>query len=213
MVRTDVLWARLTGDGFKSLRTRLSVLYAALFGAAMILVSLAVYGAISANAERTVRVRLAGENAWLTIKGRTEGITRAEFEYDIPLADARELLEICLPSVIDKTRHCVLYGAHVWEIDVFHGENEGLVVAEVELADESISPEIPPWIGREADLATWEAAAGSGCRGAASAQAPRRSSLARSRQIYTYPMAWGAFPCLGHDRTTSLRSARFGCSR
>ncbi|MEY3897324.1 MAG: hypothetical protein RLZZ214_2845 [Verrucomicrobiota bacterium] len=106
-------------------------------------------GYLSQDPDRTVRVRIAGGSAWLTIKGRSQDITRAEFEYDIPLADARELLDICLPSVIEKTRHCVLYGGHVWEIDVFHGENEGLVVAEVELADESVSPEIPPWIGRE----------------------------------------------------------------
>ncbi len=106
-------------------------------------------GYLSQDPDRTVRVRIAGENAWLTIKGRTAGITRAEFEYEIPLADAQTLLELCPPSVIDKTRHRVPYGRHVWEIDVFHGENEGLIVAEVELADEAIQPEIPPWIGRE----------------------------------------------------------------
>ena len=96
-----------------------------------------------------MRVRLAGENAWLTIKGRTRGISRAEFEYAIPPAEARELLGLCLPSVIDKTRHLVRHGGHVWEIDVFHGENEGLVIAEVELLDETESPEIPKWAGAE----------------------------------------------------------------
>jgi len=106
-------------------------------------------GYLSQDPDRTVRVRLAGENAWLTIKGRTQGITRAEFEYAIPADDARTLLEMCLPSVIDKTRHEVSYGGHLWEIDVFHGDNEGLVIAEVELADESISPELPPWVGAE----------------------------------------------------------------
>ena len=106
-------------------------------------------GYLSQDPDRTVRVRVAGENAWLTIKGRSREITRAEFEYEIPLADATELLAMCLPSVIDKTRHRVSYAGHVWEIDVFHGANEGLVIAEVELADESISPDTPPWAGAE----------------------------------------------------------------
>jgi CYTH domain-containing protein len=96
-----------------------------------------------------VRVRLAGENAWLTVKGRTEGITRAEFEYPIPVDDARALLAICLPSVIDKTRHRIGFGGHLWEIDVFHGTNEGLVMAEVELDDESAAPALPLWAGEE----------------------------------------------------------------
>lgn len=106
-------------------------------------------GYLSQDPDRTVRVRIAGQKAWLTIKGRSREITRDEFEYEIPLEDARELLEMCLPSVIDKTRHRVAFGEHVWEIDVFHGENDGLVVAEVELSDESVAPEIPPWVGRE----------------------------------------------------------------
>jgi CYTH domain-containing protein len=106
-------------------------------------------GYLSQDPDRTVRVRIAGETAWLTIKGRSEGITRAEFEYEIPLEDAKALLELCLPSVIDKTRHLITFGGHDWEIDVFHGDNEGLVVAEVELADVSDSPDIPPWLGAE----------------------------------------------------------------
>ena len=106
-------------------------------------------GYLSLDPDRTVRVRLAGDNAWLTIKGRTEGITRAEFEFAIPTDDAQMLLAICLPSLIDKTRHEISYRGHLWEIDVFHGDNEGLVIAEVELADESISPALPPWVGAE----------------------------------------------------------------
>jgi adenylate cyclase len=106
-------------------------------------------GYLSQDPERTVRVRIGGEKAWLTIKGKSEGISRLEFEYAIPVAEARELLELCLPSVIDKTRHKISYGGHVWEIDVFHGDNEGLLIAEVELADESVTPELPPWIGEE----------------------------------------------------------------
>lgn len=106
-------------------------------------------GYLTLDPDRTVRVRLAGENAWLTVKGRTQGITRAEFEYAIPPDDARILLGMCLPSVIDKTRHRIDFGGHVWEVDVFHGANEGLVLAEVELDYESANPELPPWIGVE----------------------------------------------------------------
>ncbi len=106
-------------------------------------------GYLSIDADRTVRVRLAGNGAWLTIKGRTEGISRAEFEYPIPPGEARGLLKLCLPSVIDKTRHRVPFGGHVWEVDVFHGDNEGLILAEVELPDESVTPELPPWVGTE----------------------------------------------------------------
>ena len=106
-------------------------------------------GYLSLDPDRCVRVRLAGEEAWLTIKGRTEGITRAEFEYPIPVEDARELLGMCLPSVIDKTRHRIPFGGHDWEVDVFHGANEGLVIAEVELEDESAIFQLPPWAGME----------------------------------------------------------------
>lgn len=106
-------------------------------------------GYLSIDADRTVRVRLAGNDAWITIKGRTEGISRAEFEYPVPQDEARELLKLCLPSVIDKTRHQVSFGGHVWEVDVFHGDNSGLILAEVELADESVVPELPPWAGME----------------------------------------------------------------
>ncbi len=106
-------------------------------------------GYLSQDLERTVRIRIGGEEAWLTVKGRTRGIRRAEFEYVIPVAEARKLLELCLPSVIDKTRHRVFYGGRTWEIDVFHGDNDGLVIAEVELADESVLLDLPPWIGEE----------------------------------------------------------------
>lgn len=106
-------------------------------------------GYLAIEPERTVRVRLAGDEAWLTIKGPTRGISRFEFEYPIPVDDARSLLELCVSKVIDKTRHRIPHAGHVWEVDVFHGENEGLVIAEVELADESIMPELPPWVGEE----------------------------------------------------------------
>ncbi len=106
-------------------------------------------GYLSQDPDRTVRVRIAGDQAWITIKGRSAGISRQEFEYEIPVEEGRELLGLCLPSVIDKTRHVLSHAGHVWEVDEFHGDNEGLVVAEVELADESISPEFPGWVGEE----------------------------------------------------------------
>jgi len=106
-------------------------------------------GYLTLDPDRCVRVRLAGENAWLTVKGRTLGITRGEFEYPIPPEDARTLLDMCLPSEIDKTRHRIASGGHIWEVDVFHGANDGLVIAEVELADEEEAIEPPPWLGEE----------------------------------------------------------------
>ncbi len=106
-------------------------------------------GYLSKDPDRTVRIRLSGETAWITVKGRGEGISRPEFEYPIPAEDARELLDLCLPSVIEKTRFRIPHGGQVWEIDVFHGSNEGLVVAEIELDDPADCPEMPPWLGKE----------------------------------------------------------------
>ena len=102
-------------------------------------------GYLSLDPDRTVRVRAAGKNAWLTIKGRNSGITRAEFEFEIPSEQARSLLKLCLPTIIDKTRYRIFHRGYVWEVDVFHGENEGLILAEVELSNESDSPELAPW--------------------------------------------------------------------
>ena len=106
-------------------------------------------GYLLLDPDRCVRVRVAGDEAWLTIKGRTEGITRSEFEYPIPVSDAQALLGMCLQSVIDKTRHRIPFCRHVWEVDVFHGENAGLVLAEVELEHDSEQPDLPSWIGDE----------------------------------------------------------------
>lgn len=111
-------------------------------------------GYLTQDPDRTVRVRVAGEKGYLTIKGRSKGISRAEFEYEIPVMEAQELLLLCLPSVIDKTRHRVPHGGHVWEVDVFHGENTGLIIAEVELENETISPEIPAWVGEDVSADT-----------------------------------------------------------
>ena len=104
---------------------------------------------LSRKQEATVRVRIVESQAWLTIKGKTRGMSRAEYDYRIPLADARELLKLCDEGLIEKRRFRIAHGLHVWEVDVFHGENEGLVVAEVELRNEKEEPEMPPWVGRE----------------------------------------------------------------
>jgi len=98
----------------------------------------------------SVRVRLAGDEAWLNIKSRERGSQRLEFEYPIPVDDARELLErLALPGRISKTRHHVDHAGHLWEIDEFDGDNDGLVVAEIELStiDEHFSR--PSWLGEE----------------------------------------------------------------
>lgn len=110
-----------------------------------------VQGYLSSVAERTVRVRIRGERGYLTIKGagNDSGLSRYEWEREIPFAEAEELLALCEPGVIDKTRHLVPVGDHVYEVDEFHGDNAGLVVAEIELADETEAFEKPAWLGRE----------------------------------------------------------------
>ena len=107
-------------------------------------------GYLSRDKERTVRVRVAGELAFITIKGLTNGIERLEFEYPISLADANEMLEtLCVKPLIEKIRYNIMSEGHLWEVDEFIGDNEGLIVAEVELkfADESVV--IPDWVGQE----------------------------------------------------------------
>ncbi|HUT42114.1 MAG TPA: CYTH domain-containing protein [Gammaproteobacteria bacterium] len=107
-------------------------------------------GYLSTEPACSVRVRLAGEQAWLTIKGETVGITRVEYEYPIPTVDAGELLDhLCKRPLIEKTRYRVEVSGLVWEVDEFHGANAGLVIAEVELANEHQHIELPDWTGRE----------------------------------------------------------------
>lgn len=99
---------------------------------------------------RTVRVRIAGEEAFLTIKGQASGISRMEFEYPIPLEDARIMLtELCEQPIIEKKRSRINYQGFVWEVDEFFGENEGLLVAEIELAAEGQAFAKPSWVGEE----------------------------------------------------------------
>ncbi len=108
-------------------------------------------GYLTATPERTVRIRRAGDRGFVTIKGplNAAGTTRSEWEYEIPVAEAEAMLALCEPGVIDKTRHAVPYGDHLFEVDQFHGANEGLVLAEVELEDEDEAFRVPPWLGRE----------------------------------------------------------------
>lgn len=110
-----------------------------------------VQGYICSQPGRTVRIRIRGEKGFLTIKGPSDdkGLSRYEFEQEIPLPDAEQLLTLCEPGVIDKVRHLVRAGKHTWEVDVFHGANEGLVMAEIELASEDEPFEKPDWIGEE----------------------------------------------------------------
>lgn len=106
-------------------------------------------GYLAIDGGNNVRIRTDGESAWLTIKGRGEGITRPEFEYEIPAADAAPLLGLCQNRVVEKKRHLVPAGNLVWEIDEFSGENSGLVVAEIELPDQSTSVPRPAWLGED----------------------------------------------------------------
>ncbi len=106
-----------------------------------------VQGYLSLDPDRTVRVRLRGDDrGLLTVKGRNDGPTRAEFEYEIPRGDAEQLLELCVGAVIDKVRHEVEVDGRTWEVDVFAGDNDGLIVAEVELDDADAAPEPPSWV-------------------------------------------------------------------
>lgn len=106
-------------------------------------------GYLNRDKTRTVRVRVAGEAAFLTIKGVNVGATRAEFEYPIPLADAEALLSLCDGPLIEKTRYLLDHAGTRWELDVFAGDNAGLVVAEVELASEDQAFAKPDWLGDE----------------------------------------------------------------
>ncbi len=110
-------------------------------------------GYLSTAKERVVRVRVADGKGFLTIKGKTEGFSRAEFEYEIPLKDAEVLLNtLCERPLIEKLRYQMEYEGTLWEVDVFLGENQGLVVAEVELKSETQSFVLPQWIGEEVSL-------------------------------------------------------------
>ena len=107
-------------------------------------------GYLSSAAERVVRVRIEGDHAKLTIKGPTKGVTRSEYEYAIPVDDAAAMLrELCEQPIITKRRHVVEHEGKRWEVDVFGGDNAGLVIAELELASEDEAFAKPPWVREE----------------------------------------------------------------
>jgi len=106
-------------------------------------------GYLNRDKQRTVRVRVAGDEAWLTVKGPSSGAVRSEFEYAIPLDDAKQMLSLCEQPLIEKNRYVVEHAGHTWEVDEFLGDNAGLVVAEIELASADESFVKPDWIGEE----------------------------------------------------------------
>ncbi len=110
-----------------------------------------VQGYLASNPERTVRVRIKGDKGYITVKGKTtgSGMSRYEWEKEIPAEEARELLTLCEPFPVLKTRYLVPISGHLFEIDVFHGENEGLVIAEIELDSIDEAFEKPSWLGKE----------------------------------------------------------------
>ncbi|MBF0680225.1 MAG: CYTH domain-containing protein [Devosia sp.] len=125
----------VTGDGWRGAATSSSALR---------------QGYLSTNAKATVRIRIIDDaRAVLTLKGPTRGISRAEFEYDVPLEEGRALLEMARPEVVEKRRYEVPFGGLTWEVDVFEGSHAGLVMAEVELTDAAQDIALPDWAGRE----------------------------------------------------------------
>lgn len=106
-------------------------------------------GFLSRNPERTVRVRVRDDQGFITIKGKGDGAAHPEFEYEIPLDDAVRLMSLCEPPVIEKTRYIVMHDGNRWEVDEFHGNLEGLVIAELEVPSEDYRFSLPPFVGRE----------------------------------------------------------------
>lgn len=110
-----------------------------------------VQGYLSRVPERVVRIRIKDDKGFITIKGKNVGATRFEWEKEIPFEEAKKLLELCEPGLVDKTRHLIKNtdGKHTWEVDVFHGSKEGIVIAEIELDDENEPFDRPSWLGEE----------------------------------------------------------------
>lgn len=110
-----------------------------------------IQGYISSVPERTVRIRIREDKGYITIKGKgnVSGTSRYEWEKEIPAEEAKELLKLCEPGIIDKTRYMIKSGKHIFEVDEFHGENSGLIIAEIEIEAEDQEFEKPSWIGKE----------------------------------------------------------------
>ena len=107
---------------------------------------------LSVYPEPTVRVRIKDSQAFLTLKGKSMGITRSEYEYKIPVEDALELIKLAVSSVIIKRRYEIKYQDKLWELDEFFGENEGLLIAEIELEKENEKFDCPEWVGEDVSL-------------------------------------------------------------
>ncbi|MES2808989.1 MAG: CYTH domain-containing protein [Bacteroidota bacterium] len=106
-------------------------------------------GYIVNQQSKTARLRIAGPKAYLTFKSGTTGISRAEYEYEIPVSEAADLFDQFVETRLEKIRYNIIYENKLWEVDVFSGDNEGLIVAEIELDSEDESFELPPWAGQE----------------------------------------------------------------
>lgn len=106
-------------------------------------------GYLSDDVDCTVRVRETGGGGFLTVKGRTEGTARAEYEYPIPKADAKQMLDTLAKTQLAKTRYKIIVDGHIWDIDVFHDANEGLILAEIELESSHDNVELPHWLEKE----------------------------------------------------------------
>ncbi len=104
---------------------------------------------LSTDKEKVVRIRILGRKGFLTIKSKVEGISRHEFEYEIPIDDAEKMIALFGKNKIEKTRYFIPYKNHLWEVDVFEGENKGLIIAEIELTNENESFVKPTWIAKE----------------------------------------------------------------
>ena len=106
-------------------------------------------GYLATDPTLTIRVRLKGQQAFLTLKGKNKGASRPEYEYEIPVADAKELLDNFSSTSIEKNRFEIVYEGNLWEVDEFYGDNEGLIVAEIELKDEAQTFALPAWVEKE----------------------------------------------------------------
>ena len=104
---------------------------------------------LTSDSEKVVRVRVLSEKGFITIKSKVVGISRHEFEYEIPLADAKEMIKLFGVQVIEKTRYLIPIKNHTWEVDIFEGLNKGLIIAEIELSSEEETFELPEWIKEE----------------------------------------------------------------
>ncbi len=107
-------------------------------------------GYVAVDGHKSVRVRIRNKQAYLTVKGERRGASRPEYEYPLPVQDAEQMIqELCSERIVEKTRYKINFQGHVWEVDVFHRENDGLVLAEVELDHEGVNFELPEWAGED----------------------------------------------------------------